>query len=255
MKKFLLLIVLIISSSIGIAQELNVGDYIVFKCHNVPDNFIRHQEAFAKISPVSNLSEYSSLDLWDATFIVEKGLANSSDEYVSFRSANIPNYYLRHQNGRLLISQKSNDDLFIKDATWKVNKGFSSDSKFSFSTYQWNSIFLRHQDAVLKITDIKSQLDKDDATWQVITKNEMKTKKPVTYIEPPRPEECKGRYWINKNSGYIRIRNTHPTRKITVGLKRAGDFYWEWFTVKPKDEIQTAFSSQGIVYDTCRWTK
>jgi len=55
-------------------------------------------------------------------FILRKGLdlSDASSIYVSFASWSRPNYYLRHENGKLKISDNDHSILFRQDATFKL---------------------------------------------------------------------------------------------------------------------------------------
>ncbi|HWO61163.1 MAG TPA: AbfB domain-containing protein, partial [Umezawaea sp.] len=57
----------------------------------------------------------------DATFIVRRGLANST--CYSFESRNYPGRYLRHADFRVRLATNENTDLFRLDATFCAQPG------------------------------------------------------------------------------------------------------------------------------------
>lgn len=104
-------------------------------------DYIRHQDDAAVISPVTSSS--SSLDKNDATWIVRRGLADSS--CVSFESRNYPGDFLRHQNFRLHRQPMNGSALFRADATFCPVTGRSGNGT-SFASYNYPSKYLRHYD-------------------------------------------------------------------------------------------------------------
>jgi len=97
------------------------GNQVSLESFNYPGFFIRHSGYFAYIS---NCRYYDSLCKNDASWTVKNGLItnNNRERSVSFRSANYPGYFLRHQNGRVRISGFWRTDLFLKDASWTYHE-------------------------------------------------------------------------------------------------------------------------------------
>jgi hypothetical protein len=83
------------------------------------DRFLRHQTDLARTDVVNDAS--AALLKSDATFIVRRGLANSS--CYSFESRNLPNRFLRHADFRVRLSANENTDLFRLDATFCAQPG------------------------------------------------------------------------------------------------------------------------------------
>lgn len=109
-------------------------------------DYIRHQNDAAVISPVTSSSP--SLDKNDATWIVRRGLADSS--CVSFESRNYPGDFLRHQNYRLYRQPMNGTALFRADATFCPVAG-KSGTGTSFASSNYPSRYLRHYDYGLYI--------------------------------------------------------------------------------------------------------
>jgi hypothetical protein len=104
-------------------------------------DYIRHDDADAKvvISPVDSSS--SATVKADATWIVRAGLANSA--CVSFESANNPGQYLRHSGFQLYLNANDNTSLFAQDATFCPQSG-NSGTGYSFQSVNYPDKYLRH---------------------------------------------------------------------------------------------------------------
>ena len=101
--------------------------------------YIRHQNNDAVTSVISSGS--SALDKNDASWIVRKGLADSS--CVSFESRNYPGDFLRHSNFQLYRQPMDGSALFRADATFCPTAGKSGQGT-SFASYNYPTRFLRH---------------------------------------------------------------------------------------------------------------
>ncbi|MGW3151474.1 alpha-L-arabinofuranosidase B [Streptomyces sp. NPDC001177] len=104
-------------------------------------DYVRHQNDTAVISAVTSSS--SALDKNDATWIVRKGLADSS--CVSFESRNYPGDFLRHYNYRLYRQPMDGSAQFRADATFCPQTGRSGTGT-SFASYNYPTRYLRHYD-------------------------------------------------------------------------------------------------------------
>lgn len=93
----------------GLADSQNIS----FESVNYPGHYLRHQDYRIKL----NKFDGSQLFKADATFKVQPGLADGA--WSSFESVNYPGHYIRHKSFHLYI-EKGNDDLFRKDATFRV---------------------------------------------------------------------------------------------------------------------------------------
>ncbi len=68
----------------------------------------------------------------DAVFIQRPGLAGGGS--ISFESSNRPGYFMRQQQGRMVIAAMATDEAFRKDASFNRGRGLASDSGFSYQS-------------------------------------------------------------------------------------------------------------------------
>ncbi|MGW4644548.1 AbfB domain-containing protein [Sphaerisporangium sp. NPDC004334] len=137
-------------------------------------NYIRHANGQGEISPI-----VSALDRADASFDVVEGLVGDPS-YVSFRSANFPNHYLRHQNSRLILSEYApGDRLMHEDASFMPVSGLLIPVWTSFRSYNVaHKLYIRHRNLHLYVSEINQnspELDRSDATFNPIN----------AFLEPP----------------------------------------------------------------------
>ncbi|GHI08136.1 alpha-N-arabinofuranosidase [Streptomyces cellostaticus] len=125
----------------GSTGTLNAGSEISLRATTscCTTDYIRHQNNAAVISPVASGS--SSLDKNDATWIVRRGLADSS--CVSFESRNYPGDFLRHFDYRLYRQPMDGTSQFRSDATFCPQTG-KSGTGTSFASYNYPTKYLRH---------------------------------------------------------------------------------------------------------------
>lgn len=100
-------------ASFKVVPGLAGGSSVSFESVNYPGYFLRHQNFRIK------LHQFSNDDLFrkDTSFMIRPGLANGS--WSSLESVNYPGHYIRHKNFHLYL-EKGSDDLFRKDATFRV---------------------------------------------------------------------------------------------------------------------------------------
>lgn len=108
----------------------------------------------------------------DATWIVRKGLADSS--CISFESADGSGEYLRHHDFELFLDPDDGSAKFAQDATFCVQPG-NVGQGYSFESYNDSQEFIRHFDYVVYIASDggpipwdKSTLWHHDTTWKLI---------------------------------------------------------------------------------------
>jgi Alpha-L-arabinofuranosidase B (ABFB) domain len=111
----------------------SVGDGIVFQAANLPSFFLRHQDFVMTLQarnlgasidpdrPPSYLTPEAELFNADTSFRVVAGLADP--EWVSFRSANHPDRYIRHRGFKLYL-ERPIDDVAKTDSTFRIIDGF-----------------------------------------------------------------------------------------------------------------------------------
>lgn len=170
-----------------------VGDYIQFESYNIPGHYLKIVNLNAKLRKV-NLESIHTKPLWETVFIVEKGLANSTSGFYSFRAANKKDHYLRTVNNDVIIHPKSKETRNIEDATWKIDKGRADASLVSFRAFNFRGSFIRHINTDVIISPINKDLDRKDATWKIVVRNDLKQfnpvisdKDPASITPPPKP--------------------------------------------------------------------
>jgi hypothetical protein len=124
--------------------SLTPGSRISLKATTSPcctNDYLRHDDADTKVV-ISNISSSSSAtDKADATWIVRRGLANSS--CLSFESANNPGQYLRHSNFELYLNTDNGGGSFAQDATFCPTTG-NSGVGTSFQSVNYPTKYIRH---------------------------------------------------------------------------------------------------------------
>ena len=108
----------------------------------------------------------------DATWIVQRGLADSS--CISLESADTPGAYLRHHDFELYLDLDDGSAKFASDATFCPQPG-NSGQGYSFESYNDSNMFIRHYDYVVYIASDGGSIPWDaanlwhhDTTWKVI---------------------------------------------------------------------------------------
>ncbi|KAI8807977.1 endo-1,4-beta-xylanase [Cladochytrium replicatum] len=130
------------------------------KSFNYPGRYWRHQDYTGRIDA------YPFDPYTDSLFFVVPGLANASG--VSFQSINFPNRYLK-PNSTSIIRLDTNDGsaTFAADATFYKEAGLASSTWSSFRSHSNPTKYIRHYAYVLRIDAIASDVEKQDATFDV----------------------------------------------------------------------------------------
>lgn len=144
-------------------KSVIIGGQYSFESFNYPGEYIRHNNYLGIKSIVNSESAKNS-----AIFRVVNGLAGNqcgSSLSISFELVNLPGYYLRHQNSRIILSRLDGSVLFNKDATF-CNRPGLADSKYnSFESSNFPTFYLTHTNGELWIRQGKDNLFKADATF------------------------------------------------------------------------------------------
>nr|WP_186323207.1 glycoside hydrolase family 43 protein [Paenibacillus xylanexedens] len=135
------------------------GDIRKLESFNVPGSFIRHYNYQARIDSSISPAE-------DAQFRIVPGLANSSG--ISFEAINYPGYFLRNNNGSILLVKNDGSAAFKNDATFKRVNGLANASWSSYASFTNPNLYLRHYDNILRLQPVVTTLDKQDATFREI---------------------------------------------------------------------------------------
>ncbi|MFE4697129.1 alpha-L-arabinofuranosidase B [Streptomyces sp. NPDC056738] len=121
--------------------------------------YVRHQNDAAVVSTITSGS--AALDKSDATWIVRRGLADSS--CFSFESRNYPGDFLRHFNYQLYRQPMTGTTQFRQDATFCAQSG-KSGTGTSFASYNYPTRYLRHYNHTLYIASDGGSNAFDSAT-------------------------------------------------------------------------------------------
>ncbi|SCX87566.1 Glycosyl hydrolases family 43 [Paenibacillus polysaccharolyticus] len=136
------------------------GDIRKLESFNVPGSFIRHYNYQARIDASVSPAE-------DAQFRIVPGLANAMG--ISFEAMNYPGYFLRNNNGNVVLVKNDGTAAFRNDATFKRVNGLANANWSSYSLFNNPNLYLRHYDQVLRLQPVVTALDKSDATFREIT--------------------------------------------------------------------------------------
>src|SRR5215813_10805262 len=147
-------------STLSIAPAGGDEPELSFRSLNFPDRYVRHR---LSLGYIDKIVASDSVGRKDATFRVVPGLAGTCR---SFESVNYPGQFLRHQNFRLKLSPRANDDLFKKDSTFCFRPGlFNSDGR-SFESLNFPGYYIRHSNFELWVARKDgTALFKKDATF------------------------------------------------------------------------------------------
>jgi len=149
--------------------ELEKAGQVALQSFNYPDHFIRHRNRLGEISVVG-----TDMDRKDATFRIVPGLAENQypslqKEYISLQSVNYPGYYLRHQNYTVKLHKYSDDDLFKKDATFRLIPGLADRTWSSLESLNYPGFCIRHKDFKLNLGKGNGDLFRKDATFKILS--------------------------------------------------------------------------------------
>ena len=133
--------------------------YARFESVNYPGRYIRHRNLQGYVEPIS-----TNLDKLDSSFRIRTGLADPN--CISLESKNFPDYFLRHQNFRIVLSSNDSSTLFRKDATFCPKTGLSSKGGTSYESSNLPGYYIRHRDWELWLDKFEgSPLFRDDASF------------------------------------------------------------------------------------------
>ncbi len=128
---------------------------------NYPTRFVRHAWSLGELTEI-----HSDLDRRDATFKIVPGLAGSQG--ISLEASNYPGHFLRHQNYRVKLHRRSEDQLFKEDATFFVVPGLADASWSSLQSFNFPDRYLRHRDSHLWVEAGTGDLFRKDATFKIV---------------------------------------------------------------------------------------
>ena len=138
-----------------------IFETVRLRSSNINDCHVYHDGAGnVLIANKTTALPYSS-SLWRAV----PGLADANG--VSFESVDQPGYYLRHYEGKLIISQDDGSEIFKQDATWRMSAGLADPDGASFASYNISGTYMRHFNSYLMISPVSTELEKADATFML----------------------------------------------------------------------------------------
>lgn len=133
---------------------------IRIQSYNYPDRYVRHINLDVRID--SDIMPFA-----DSMWKIVPGLANPSG-YISFESVNYPGYYLRHYNYDFELAKDDGTSAFKADATFKQVPGLKDSTWSSFQAYNYPDKYIRHYAYLLKLEDISTDIEKQDATFRIV---------------------------------------------------------------------------------------
>jgi hypothetical protein len=146
-------------STLGLSPKLR--EVVSLRAVNSPERYIRHRGFLGFIEPVN-----SELARQDASFRIVPGLANSNCK--SFESVNAPNHFLRHEQFRLKLSPRVEQQLFKDDATFCIVPGLGNSNASSFESVNAPGHYIRHRNFELWLDRVDgTDLFKADATFNI----------------------------------------------------------------------------------------
>ncbi|MFD0856928.1 AbfB domain-containing protein [Actinomadura adrarensis] len=132
------------------------GGFSRFRSYNIPGHYIRHRNFLGEISHDGQPAE-------DFKF----ALVNRGPKTVALRSLNFPDRYLRHQHFEMKLhaSAGPDDDLWLKDTTFYLDRGLADSNGISFRSVNYPDRYIRHRNFRLYIEPADTSLAKADATF------------------------------------------------------------------------------------------
>ena len=138
------------------------GKDVSIQSFNFPRRYVRHKGGLGYVETIEG-----DLGKKDATFKMIPGLAGKC---ASFMSVNYPNHFLRHRNFRLVLAERTDDQLFKEDATFCVVSGLAYPTWYSFEALNLPRHFIRHRNFELWLDrDDNTKLFREDATFLITT--------------------------------------------------------------------------------------
>ena len=138
-RNFLLGVLVLISTTLlpPLSYAQTIIEDVSYESLNFPNRYIRHKGMLGYVEPLTN-----TLSKKDATFKIVGGLAGKC---VSFESVNHRRHFLRHENFRLKLSMRNNNDQrFLEDATFCMRSGLADQGGVSFESYNHPKHYIRH---------------------------------------------------------------------------------------------------------------
>ncbi len=132
--------------------------YVSWESYNMRGKYVRHENGQGRMDSYM-------IDVSDSQWKMVAGLAGSG---VSFQSKNYPANYLCNVDGELLFKESDGSEEFHQNATFIEVPGKANNELISFQSYLYPNRYIRHQNNLLYVETIASELDMKDATFDQI---------------------------------------------------------------------------------------
>ena len=93
--------------------------------------------------------------------------------------------------------------------------GLAKNTLTSFKSFQWNTIYMRHVNGNVIISDAKNDLSKSDATWEIVKRSDLKSVTPVKPLPPVKPKSKPKKKKKSTNCSLIKKGDTKNNRSTT----------------------------------------
>jgi hypothetical protein len=102
----------------------------------------------------------------DGQFYVLPGMADA--QAVSIEAANMPGYFLQHQNNAIVFAPNDGTAAFAEAATWWLRPGLADKNWMSFESYNQPGSYIGQKFGVMalvKLAEITTERARNDATF------------------------------------------------------------------------------------------
>ncbi|MEM7371412.1 MAG: AbfB domain-containing protein [Bacteroidota bacterium] len=140
--------------------KISVGKSFAFDFAFFPDGF---QDYWMHATPAQP-ARLNNGEVDQSQFMVRQGLAGQGT--VSFESVEYPGHFLRHSGFNIFLHKKTSDNIFIKDASWKVVPGLVDPSMVSFESLNFPKQYLKHTNFAFVVgKSDQSEFEKKNASF------------------------------------------------------------------------------------------
>ncbi|HLV33937.1 MAG TPA: family 43 glycosylhydrolase, partial [Spirillospora sp.] len=130
-----------------------------FRSFSFANGYLRHIDLFARVEVALDPPP-------EAHFRVVPGLADA--QAVSIELANLPGYFMRHQNNTIVFGVDDGSDTFAGDATWWMRPGLADEAWISFESYNTPGSYIGRRFGVMALVpqaNLNTEAAREDATF------------------------------------------------------------------------------------------